>query len=81
MMKGGLGGVITPWVILGGGVIIPWVNLSVTGNVGRLAEKRHSEMQHSPLPPTTCSWIAEWMDRRVVRELFPVTRNAIPLAF
>ena len=29
--EGGLGGVITPWVILGG-VIIPWVNLSVTGN-------------------------------------------------
>jgi hypothetical protein len=36
-------------------------------------------MQHSPLPPTTCSWIAEWMDRRVVRELFPVTRIAITL--
>jgi hypothetical protein len=27
--EGGLGGVITPWVILGG-----WINLSVTGNGG-----------------------------------------------
>src|SRR6478735_443187 len=30
--EGGVGGVITPSVILGGGIIIPWVNLSVTGN-------------------------------------------------
>jgi hypothetical protein len=28
--EGGVGGVITPWVILGGG----WINLSVTGNGG-----------------------------------------------
>jgi hypothetical protein len=28
--EGGLGGVITPWVILGGG----WINLSVTDNGG-----------------------------------------------
>src|SRR6202047_3519769 len=83
VMKGGLGGVITPWVILGGGSLSPGSisALRVTWDAASwlLAEKRHSEMQHSPLPPTTCSWIAEWMDRRVVRELFPVTRNAIPL--
>jgi hypothetical protein len=36
VMKGGLGGALPPWVILGGGVIIPWVNLSVTGNGGTL---------------------------------------------
>src|ERR1700730_8653832 len=63
VMKGGLGGVITPWVILGGGSLSPGSisALRVTWDAASwlLAEKWHSEMQHSPLPPTTCSWIAE----------------------
>jgi hypothetical protein len=49
--EGGLGGVITPWVILGGGVIIPSVNLTVTGNVGRsqLAAGRKTALRNAAL--------------------------------
>ena len=52
VMKGGVRGVITPWVILGGGVIIPWVNLSVTGNGGTLP-KVIPEVRGPPTPPPT----------------------------
>jgi hypothetical protein len=49
--EGGVKGVITPWVILGGGVIIPWVNLTVTGNVGRsqLAAGRKTALRNAAL--------------------------------
>src|ERR1700719_4307013 len=79
----GVKGVITPLGHLrrgGGGVIIPWVNLTVTGNGGRSQRAAGRKTASPPLPRTRkfCrssswrrpgSWIAEWMDRRVVREL------------
>src|ERR1700731_4789604 len=83
VMKG-VKGVITPWVILGGGgggslspgSILP---LRGTGDAasGLLAEKRHHPRCGEPgnfaarvlVGRRPGSWIAEWMDRRVVREL------------
>ena len=83
VMKG-VKGVITPWVILGGGgggslspgSILP---LRGTGDAasGLLAEKRHHRRCREPgnfaarvlVGRRPGSWIAEWMDRRVVREL------------
>ena len=62
-------------------LFIPWVNLTVTGNgdavSGLLAEKRHHRRCREPgnfaarvlVGRRPGSWIAEWMDRRVVREL------------
>src|ERR1700736_2504170 len=55
VMKGGLKGVITPWVILGvggWGVIIPWVNLTVTGNGGRSQRAAGRKTASPPLPQT-----------------------------
>ena len=82
--EGGLRGSLPPWVILGGGVggslspgsILP---LRGTGDAasGLLAEKRHHRRCREPgnfaarvlVGRRPGSWIAEWMDRRVVREL------------
>ena len=82
--EGGLRGSLPPWVILGGGgggslspgSILP---LRGTGDAasGLLAEKRHHRRCGEPgnfaarvlVGRRPGSWIAEWMDRRVVREL------------
>ena len=83
-MKGGQG-VIIPWVILrqgdGGESLSPWSILPLRGTgdaaSGLLAEKRHHRRCREPgnfaarvlVGRRPGSWIAEWMDRRVVREL------------
>src|SRR4030088_3348996 len=65
VMKGGVRVGHYPLGHLRRGVIIPWVNLSVTGTVGRLAEKRHSECstrrcRRRPVHGSLSGWIAEW---------------------
>jgi hypothetical protein len=75
------GKVNIPWVILGGGSLSPGSISALRGTgdaaSGLLAEKRHHRRCREPgnfaaqvlVGRRPGSWIAEWMDRRVVREL------------